>query len=174
MLEDKAISQSLDSFSFAKDTFAFDGSTVMNATYREESVEGDEDDDNEPFATDLNDFPMEVDQGNTFEPGAAEDFFTGDQAAGDEYGGYDHEDPESYGQHGLDASATHVDETGQSRIGPYEPFDPSRVPSERDIIMAMTEAGANGSSLDYFDQTFLKNWAGPEHWKLRKVVRRRE
>lgn len=26
--------------------------------------------------------------------------------------------------------------------------------------------------MDYFDQTFKKNWAGPEHWKLRKVVRR--
>ena len=28
--------------------------------------------------------------------------------------------------------------------------------------------------MDYFDPTYLKNWAGPEHWKLRKVVRRRE
>lgn len=145
----------------------------MNATYREGSVNGDDDDDNEPLAHNSNESPMDVDQGAAFEGGAAEDFFTGDQAAGDEYGGYDHEDPESYGQQGPDTSENHVEESGQSRIGPYEPFDPSRMPSERDIIMAMTEAGANGSSLDYFDQTFLKNWAGPEHWKLRKVVRRR-
>ena len=89
------------------------------------------------------------------------------------YGAYDHEDPESYSHQAPDASDNHVEDGGQSRIGSYEPFDPSRMPSERDIIMAMTEAGANGSSLDYFDQTFLKNWAGPEHWKLRKVVRRR-
>ena len=30
-----------------------------------------------------------------------------------------------------------------------------------------------GVMMDYFDSNFLKNWAGPEHWKLRKVVRRR-
>src|ERR1700678_2151610 len=29
---------------------------------------------------------------------------------------------------------------------------------------------AEGGSLEYFDQTFLKNCAGPEHWKLTKKV----
>ncbi|KAF8682082.1 hypothetical protein AX14_004414 [Amanita brunnescens Koide BX004] len=38
--------------------------------------------------------------------------------------------------------------------------------------MAMTDADGDGGAMDYFDQNFLKNWAGPEHWKLRKVVRR--
>jgi hypothetical protein len=39
--------------------------------------------------------------------------------------------------------------------------------------MAMTDADGDGGMLDYFDQSLLKNWAGPEHWKLRKTVRRR-
>ena len=53
------------------------------------------------------------------------------------------------------------------------PFDPRRAPNERDLVLAMTDA-EGGVMMDYFDQSFLKNWAGPEHWKLRKVVRRRE
>jgi condensin complex subunit 2 len=30
----------------------------------------------------------------------------------------------------------------------------------------------DGGMLDYFDQSLLKNWAEPQHWKLRKAVRR--
>ena len=40
-----------------------------------------------------------------------------------------------------------------------------------DLILAM--ADTEGGSLEYFDQTFLKNWAGPEHWKLTKKVIRK-
>ncbi len=32
---------------------------------------------------------------------------------------------------------------------------------------------ADGMMLDYFDQGFMRNWAGPEHWKLRRVTRKR-
>jgi condensin complex subunit 2 len=39
--------------------------------------------------------------------------------------------------------------------------------------MAMTDADGEGGMLDYFGQSILKNWAGPEHWKLRKTIRRR-
>jgi hypothetical protein len=39
--------------------------------------------------------------------------------------------------------------------------------------MAMTDADGEGGMLDYFDQSLLRNWAGPEHWKLRKTIRRR-
>jgi len=39
--------------------------------------------------------------------------------------------------------------------------------------MAMTDADEERGAMDYFDQTFLKNWVGPEHWKLRKVIRKR-
>ncbi|KAK7687927.1 hypothetical protein QCA50_009146 [Cerrena zonata] len=53
----------------------------------------------------------------------------------------------------------------------FVPFDPRKAPNERDLVLAMTNA-EGGTMMDYFDQSFLKNWAGPEHWKLRKVVRR--
>jgi len=56
--------------------------------------------------------------------------------------------------------------------GPYIPFDPRNVPNQRDLVMAMADADENGA-LDYFDKNFMKNWAGPEHWKLRKVIRKR-
>lgn len=125
---------------------------------------------------DMADAPMDIDggYGGEMNAGDTQDFFVGDQAVGDDYGG------------GFDAGldeGTPVDGETQEetsgaaqgpRLGGFEPFDPRRAPNERDLILAMTEPGANGSSLDYFDQTFLKNWAGPEHWKLRKVIRRRK
>jgi condensin complex subunit 2 len=40
--------------------------------------------------------------------------------------------------------------------------------------MAMMDPDAEGGTMDYFDKNVLKNWAGPEHWKLRKVIRKRE
>lgn len=57
--------------------------------------------------------------------------------------------------------------------GPYGPFDPRRMRTESDRIIAMTEGDGQGGMIELFDQTFLKNWAGPEHWKLRRVVKRR-
>lgn len=40
--------------------------------------------------------------------------------------------------------------------------------------MAMMDPDAEGGTMDYFDKNVLQNWAGPEHWKLRKVIRKRE
>ena len=68
-----------------------------------------------------------------------------------------------------------VDQRVEGRPAEFIPFDPRRLPTERDLIMAMTDGdGDGGGAMDYFDQNFLKNWAGPEHWKLRKVVQRRK
>lgn len=55
------------------------------------------------------------------------------------------------------------------------PFDPSRQHAGGDgLVMAMVGDKEGGSMmLDYFDQGF-KNWAGPEHWKLRRVTKKRE
>lgn len=58
--------------------------------------------------------------------------------------------------------------------GPYGPFDPRRIRSESDRVIAMTEGDGQGGMIELFDQAFLKNWAGPEHWKLRRVVKRRK
>ena len=54
--------------------------------------------------------------------------------------------------------------------GTFVPSDPARGLNERDLIMAMMDPDAGGSTADYFGKDVLKNWAGPEHWKLRKVL----
>ncbi len=63
----------------------------------------------------------------------------------------------------------------------YGPFDPSAGPSS-ELVMAMAfnpdtgrpldgADGENGSDLfDYFDRRLMRNWAGPEHWKLSRVT----
>jgi hypothetical protein len=40
--------------------------------------------------------------------------------------------------------------------------------------MAMMDADADGGTTDYFDKNMPKDWTGLEHWKLRKVTRKRE
>jgi condensin complex subunit 2 len=99
----------------------------------------------------------------------------GDHAVGDDLGG-DDMGPGGFG--GEDDENGSVD--AQAGLGPAGPdsgqhiaFDPRRAPNERALIMAMTDADGEGGMLDYFDQSALKNWAGPEHWKLRKTIRRR-
>jgi condensin complex subunit 2 len=99
----------------------------------------------------------------------------GDHAVGDDFGG-DDLGPGGYaGEGGEDGSVDaqaglHPAGTDGGR---HIPCDPHRAPNERALVMAMTDADGEGGMLDYFDQTALKNWAGPEHWKLRKAVRRR-
>ncbi|KDQ61579.1 hypothetical protein JAAARDRAFT_66671 [Jaapia argillacea MUCL 33604] len=159
ILDERAISYSLSGFSFSKETFSFDDTTF----FQDNTHHADDDDDNEPggFGGDADgDVPMfDHDQAG------AEDFFQGDQAVGDDFGTPDNFDQGDGGDH---MGGENID--GPPRGG-FVPFDPRRAPNERDLIMAMTDADGEGM-MDYFDQTFLKNWAGPEHWKLRKVVRR--
>ncbi|KAH7929129.1 barren [Leucogyrophana mollusca] len=170
ILEDKAISHSLAAFSFAKDSFTFDDTTFFRDDTKREDND-DEDDGNDPFMDfGGNDVPM--DGG---EAPAEEDFFQGDQAAGDEYGGGgdDYGGEDNYGGGGENASVgAEAEQHGPTRPGVFVPFDPRRAPNERDLIMAMTDADGENGMMGYFDQNFLKNWAGPEHWKLRKVVRK--
>lgn len=161
MLETKAISHSLASFSFCKDTFTFDDGTFFQDDTRHDDFDGDDDfGGNEPFAME----PMDVDDG------AGEDFFTGDQAVQEDYNGDmpvpDHDNDYGGGGEGGD---------GEQPVAgaAFASFDPRRAPDERNLVMAMSGDGDGGGMMDYFDQNFLKNWAGPEHWKLRKVVRRR-
>ncbi len=61
-------------------------------------------------------------------------------------------------------------------LGPeHAPLDPRRVGDGKQMFVGMSgDDEGDGMMLDYFDQGFLKNWAGPEHWKLRKVTRKRE
>jgi condensin complex subunit 2 len=100
-----------------------------------------------------------------------EDFFVGADAVNDDYGGGDM-GGDDYGgdNHSNGSMGPPGEDDGQP--GAFVPFDPRRAPNERDFVMAMADADDEGM-MDYFDQNFLKNWAGPEHWKLRKVIRRR-
>ncbi|KAI0283714.1 condensin complex subunit 2/barren [Russula aff. rugulosa BPL654] len=88
------------------------------------------------------------------------DDFGGDDLGPGEYNIEDGEKGSADAQAGLHPTDT---EGGQNVA-----FDP-RASDEHALIMAMT---GDGGMLDYFDQSLLKNWAGPQHWKLRKAVRR--
>ncbi|KAF8629061.1 hypothetical protein AX15_003559 [Amanita polypyramis BW_CC] len=163
VLEGKAISHSLAGFSFSKDAFAFDDTTTF---LKDDSGPGVIDDDDDDFGGDA--FGTENDGG----PPPVEDFFIGADAAADDYGGdmMGADDGGNGNDNGFPAGED--DQRGDGRPAEFVPFDPRRVPTERDLIMAMTAADGEGGAMDYFDQNFLKNWAGPEHWKLRKVIRR--
>lgn len=43
-------------------------------------------------------------------------------------------------------------------------------PNDPDNFLDILANGENNELFSYFDTTFAKNWAGPEHWKLRKAV----
>ncbi|GAA5982564.1 hypothetical protein JCM10908_006700 [Rhodotorula pacifica] len=51
-------------------------------------------------------------------------------------------------------------------FGAVEPFDPRRMADERDLVMSME--GDGHGMFEYFDAKLGKNWAGPEHWKMRR------
>ncbi|KAH9000295.1 barren [Lactarius akahatsu] len=170
VLDRKAISHSLESFSFSRDTWALDEAAFFR--------------DDTPLVQDNGN-----DEVNGFEPAISgdsadagqnalpeEDFFMGDQAVGDDFGGDDFGPAGDGGEDGENGSVgdqANLRPTGTDG-GRAIPFDPRRAPNERSLILAMTDADAEGGMLDYFDQSLLKNWAGPEHWKLRKAVRRPE
>ncbi|KAF8159810.1 condensin complex subunit 2/barren [Crassisporium funariophilum] len=171
VLEDKAISHSLSGFAFAKNSFSFDDTTFFQDDPQNRD---DDDDDGNSAAGDNPGFQMDFEDAS----GApVQDFFVGADAVGDDYGG-DMGGGDNYGGGGDNHSNGSVGPTGDGedvgRPGPFVPFDPRRLPNERDLVLAMNDADGEGGALTYFDQNFLKNWAGPEHWKVRKPIRRTE
>ncbi|KIL65564.1 hypothetical protein M378DRAFT_10689 [Amanita muscaria Koide BX008] len=165
VLEDKAISHSLSGFSFSRDAFSFDDTTAL---FKDNSGSGDiDDDDDDDFGG-----------GDGFEPGnegglpPVEDFFVGADAAADDYGADMFGGGGAGDENAPSPASGEDDQRGEERPAQFVPFDPRRMPTERDLIMAMTDADGDGGTMDYFDQNFLKNWAGPEHWKVRKVIRK--
>ena len=158
-------------FSFTKNAMAFDDTTMFVDNTRQ--FGGDDDDDDDAGDTGFGFGGME--NGNA----PVEDFFTGADAVNDDFagdfGGDDFGGDNDNHSNGGDAmGGGHAGEGEGGRSGPFVPFDPRRLPNERDFVLAMNDADGEGGALDYFDQNILKNWAGPEHWKLRKVIRRRE
>ncbi|KAF8141674.1 condensin complex subunit 2/barren [Boletus edulis] len=163
ILEDKAIAHSLADFSFTHDDMTFDDSTLYQDDTRgeEQDVDG-----NEAFGDNIE---IDVDGGGLAQ---TEDFFQGDQAVDDDYAGGSPFGGDDYGS-GHDGSPGADVPQGQNlRPGAFVPFDPRRIPTERDLVMAMTDADGENNIMGYFDQNIMKNWAGPEHWKLRKVIRK--
>lgn len=57
---------------------------------------------------------------------------------------------------------------GGTGFGAVEPFDPRRMADERDLVMSME--GDGDRMFEYFDAKLGKNWAGPEHWKMRRAA----
>ncbi|KAF9258917.1 barren [Marasmius fiardii PR-910] len=151
-LESKAICHSLDEFSFTSNNLSQD-----ETTFFQDNTPHDDDDDDD-------DFGANFDVSGTDN---AQDFFTGNDAVNDDFvgdmGGDDF---------GGDDSNGNMDIPPGEGTGPYVPFDPRHAPKANDLVLAMTgDADGEGGMMDYFDKTFLKNWAGPEHWKMRRAVR---
>ena len=163
-LEEKAISHALAEFSFSKDAFTLDDTTFFQDNTTGHNLDSDHDDDVGGVGME----DMDVDR----DAPAAEDFFVGADAVNEDYGGEAFGGDPPCDDHANGSVGTPRE--GEAHLGSFVPFDPRRAPTERDLVMAMTDAGGDGDMMDYFDQNFLKNWAGPEHWKLRKVVRRCE
>jgi hypothetical protein len=116
---------------------------------------------------------------------------------GDE-GGFSYDDPSvDPDAEDYDGDAQHAHAMLQSGTSRFEPFDPrktSALNGRRDLVMAMVgaAAAANGGTgggeeggteemFDLFDGLAGggageggggggKGWAGPEHWKMRKVI----
>lgn len=174
-LQTKAISSSLYDFSFSKDNFTFDNTTF----FAEDPVAIDDDDDNEPAGVDDGfgyptgveggmDADGDMNMGDQDAVPPVEDFFVGDQAAGDDYvNDYEAGSPNTVDDEGGENGIGEENGAG----GSYVPFDPRRGPGGN---LMMAEQTAGDIMFDYFAQSVKKNWAGPEHWKLRKPVRRRE
>ncbi|GLB41719.1 putative regulatory subunit of the condensin complex, a complex required for conversion of interphase chromatin into mitotic-like condense chromosomes [Lyophyllum shimeji] len=162
-LEDKAISHSLAGFAFSKDALSFDDTTFFQDSTRRDL---DDDEDDNDAGVDGGD-GMDIDGGGP----PVEDFFVGPDAVQEDYGG-DMMGGDDYGGDNNSNGSVGPQGSGDGQTGPFVPFDPRRAPNERDLVMAMTDADGEEGMMDYFDQNFLKNWAGPEHWKLRRVIRR--
>lgn len=172
VVEDKEIAPSLAGFVFSKDGMSFDDATFADISHRNFVVDDEDDDGND------GNFDFAFGSGNDGTgdggPQPVEDFFVGTDAVNDDFGA-DHFDGDDDNQSNADQAmgATGPAAEGEAgRPGPFVPFDPRKMPNDRDLILAM--ADGEGGALDYFDQNALKNWAGPEHWKLRKVIRRRK
>jgi condensin complex subunit 2 len=177
-ISQKFISPSLRDFAFGNREVSLDDLTFMESAIPDVGGESEDDDTWEAART-----VMATEPGvePSTAPMDAVDFFTGDQAVADDFDpGFSGGDPMNMDM-GMGMGMDPVPEDGspppdaeqlsQDATDTTEAFNPRRLPNEKELILAMTEEEGSGM-MDYFDQTFLKNWAGPEHWKLRKVVRK--
>ncbi|KIK61593.1 hypothetical protein GYMLUDRAFT_42605 [Collybiopsis luxurians FD-317 M1] len=163
-LQSKAISHELSDFAFSSNSLMNDNLSFFqdNTTMGGIGDDGDDDDDS------VDAFGAMVDGDGA--PAPIEDFFAGDDAVNDDFGGGMMMDGEDFGEGNSNGSVgPSVD--GQGSAGSYVTFDPRQAPNQRDLMLAMNNEDGGGM-MDYFDKNFLQNWAGPEHWKMRKPMRK--
>jgi condensin complex subunit 2 len=168
VLDDGAISHSLAGFTFGQDV-ALDNVKLGLAN----GLDSDDEDFGAlpPPPQYDGDVPMDG-EGGDFAPPPVEDFFMGDQAVEDDYGGdvdafAGREEERSESGSVAAFGGQYAGGGGGGANAPLVAFDPRR-PSEQQFVEAM--AAGDSNSLDYFDRGFVKNWAGPEHWKLRRPI----
>ncbi|RUS23667.1 condensin complex subunit 2/barren [Jimgerdemannia flammicorona] len=87
----------------------------------------------------------------------------------------DDDDDDDLGDYfGEDNGVSNADDDDSSIVvvaapGTAAPFDPAvKSLKEKDYMMAM--AGEENEMFSYFDSAFMRSWAGPEHWKMRRAV----
>lgn len=178
MLDSKAICHSLDDFAFSKDPSS-DETTMFREPSQAPFDDDDDDDDVGGFDGPQADYSasMNVD-GDGAGPPPEGNFFTSHEIMDSfEDGGMGHDGMDDSGTPGLGRGQYNAGPGGEQGAGgangPYGPFDPRRMRSESDRVIAMTDGDSQGGMIELFDQTFLKNWAGPEFFKLRKSMKRR-
>lgn len=168
LLDGKALCPSLASFRFAPD----DNTPFGAAPGEDERSSADAAWADPGVGLGLGDAGEEVSPLDGF-GGDGADFF-GDDGASD--GGDAGETFDFSGAEGGPSASGEGDADADPTSGTLAPFDPRQHPAERDLVMAMqgaqAEAGEDGAGamFDYFDQRMLKNWAGPEHWKMRRII----
>ncbi|KAK7031391.1 condensin complex subunit 2 [Favolaschia claudopus] len=166
IVEDKEIAPSLADFSFSQSAGTIDETTFFQDNTHHFDNEDDDDDNNGGPA----DYGMNPDADA---PPAEEDFFTGAEAVNEDFVG-DYTGDDFGGSNGSNGCGLAGEQEAGMHRGPggTMPFDPRRPP--HDLVMAMGDADGEGGIMDYFDKTLTKNgaWAGPEHWKMRKTIRR--
>src|SRR5712671_985890 len=131
VLEPKAISPSLEGFSFSRDTWALDEAALFrDDTPLVQDAGGNEVEGIEPGPS--GDF---IDAGHSGPP--EQDFFMGDHGIGDDFGGdAGGEDGDENGSVDAQAGLHPAGTEGGRHIA----FDPHHAPNERALIMAMTDA----------------------------------
>lgn len=71
---------------------------------------------------------------------------------------------------GMDAAAG----ANGHALGAMQRFDPRLNIDQREVVIGMGGDEGEKQVFSYFDSQLAKNWAGPEHWKMRKTIRRSE
>lgn len=111
-----------------------------------------------------------------FEDVAGNDWDAGADAGYDGFGGGDDAEDHSEGQIDLveGAGAGFVAQAGGHHLGAVQRFDPRMDPNEREVVIGMGGDEGEQQVFAYFDTAMKKNWAGPEHWKMRRTIRKAE